>query len=418
MERKVWLQLVIVLVITSCSSSERTPVSNAERAPASNPAPDSTEVKSSALAGIEIDDFYTPPKKIPKNPGEIIRAEVLQGYSLPHGMRGWKMLYTTTVNDKTPVTAVAIVLAPTKVSETPYPVISWAHGTTGVLQKCMPSAISEPTIGIPALEQVINAGWAIIATDYSFKDANGPHPYFIGEGEARSLLDAVRAAREMPDVKFESRTVVWGHSQGGHAALWTGIIGEKYAPEIDIMGVAAIAPPTNLPKIISSDERIDKRLGPYLASSYSQYYPDVKFEKAIRPDALRAAREIKNLCSFYPSEDPKKIGILMTEFNGPALSKDKNFEKRLKENIPDKKISTSVLIAQGLEDKIVTAELTEEFIDSRCKADQQLEYWTFEGLDHGSIVKSGSALEEPLIVWTKERLENKKSVDDCKKLEF
>lgn len=414
MKRKVFLQLVIVLALTSCSSSDRTPVSNTERAPASA---ESNETIA-GITGIEIGDFYTPPKKLPKNPGEIIRAEVLQGYSLPHGMRGWKMLYSTTVNDKTPATAVAIVLAPTKVSDLPYPVISWAHGTTGVLQKCMPSAVTVPTIDIPALEQVVSSGFAIIMTDYSFKDANGPHPYLIGEGEARSILDAIRAAREMPDVKFESRTVVWGHSQGGHAALWTGIIGEKYAPEIDIMGVAAIAPPANIQKIISSNEKIDKRLGPYLASSYSHYYPDVKFEKAIRSQALRPAKEIKDLCSFYPPEDSKKIGILMTEFDGRALSKDANLEKRLKENIPNEKIPAPVLIAQGLEDNVVPAEITDEFVDSRCKADQKLEYWTFEGLDHRNIVNVGSALEEPLIVWTKERLENKKQIDDCKRLEF
>ena len=66
------------------------------------------------------------------------------------------------------------------------------------------------------------AGWVVIATDYSFAEKGGPHPYLIGEGEARAALDAVRAARQMSELTLDNHMVVWGYSQGGHAALWTG----------------------------------------------------------------------------------------------------------------------------------------------------------------------------------------------------
>ena len=55
----------------------------------------------------------------------------------------------------------------------------------------------------------------IVATDYSFAEKDGPHPYLIGEGEARAGLDSVRAARKMRELKLSDRTAVWGHSQGG-----------------------------------------------------------------------------------------------------------------------------------------------------------------------------------------------------------
>ena len=48
----------------------------------------------------------------------------------------------------------------------------------------------------------------------------GVHPYLIGDSEAYSVLDSVRAARELPDAKAQKRFAVWGHSQGGHAALF------------------------------------------------------------------------------------------------------------------------------------------------------------------------------------------------------
>lgn len=70
----------------------------------------------------------------------------------------------------------------------------------------------------------------IVATDYVGLGTAGPHPYLIGQGEARSLLDSVRAARQMPGLSLEPETVIWGHSQGGHAALWAGTLAPTYAP--------------------------------------------------------------------------------------------------------------------------------------------------------------------------------------------
>ncbi|MGH9380499.1 MAG: hypothetical protein ACRD2Z_07795 [Thermoanaerobaculia bacterium] len=35
------------------------------------------------------------------------------------------------------------------------------------------------------------------------------------------MLDAVRAAHQVESIPLSNQTVVWGHSQGGHAALWT-----------------------------------------------------------------------------------------------------------------------------------------------------------------------------------------------------
>ncbi|HLV89636.1 MAG TPA: lipase family protein, partial [Acidimicrobiia bacterium] len=103
-----------------------------------------------------------------------------------------------------------------------------------------------------SVEEVVEEGWVLVATDYVGLGTAGPHPYLIGQGEARSVLDAVRAARQMPELDLAERTVVWGHSQGGHAALWTGAIGPSYAPEVDLIGVAALAPASNLVALVDN----------------------------------------------------------------------------------------------------------------------------------------------------------------------
>ncbi len=81
----------------------------------------------------------------------------------------------------------------------------------------------------------------------------GPHPYLVGVSEARAVLDSVRAAREMPGAGGGNRFAVWGHSQGGQASLYTGILAKSYAPDLELVGVAAAAPATELAKLMTDD---------------------------------------------------------------------------------------------------------------------------------------------------------------------
>lgn len=366
------------------------------------------------------DSFYDPPAEVPGEPGALLRSEPLAGVTLPSGMQGWRILYTTTVDDRTPATAVATVFAPVERPGGPRPVIAWAHGTTGALQKCMPSLAPAPSEGIPARERIAAAGWVVVATDYAFAEKGGPHPYFVGEGEARSVLDSVRAARRMSELSLDPRTVVWGHSQGGHAALWTGSVGPRYAPDVEIVGVAAIAPAANIQRILAMNEEVDKRVGPYLALSYSRFYPDVAFESALRPEALAAARELASLCGFFAPADAQRIEALAKSFAGPALATRTNaaLAARLAQNTASGAIPAPVLIAQGLADAEIQPAATDAHVDARCADDQRLAYWRFAALDHGTIVQIGTPLEDRLVAWTMARFANEAQSDGCTRATF
>lgn len=366
------------------------------------------------------DAFYDPPANAPQKPGTLLRSEPLKDETLPANVRGWRILYATTVDDNTPATAVAIVFAPTNSSTGPLPVVAWEHATTGLLQKCMPSLLSAASKGIPERDRIVAAGWALVATDYSFAEKGGPHPYLIGEGEARAALDAVRAARQLSGVTLDRRVVVWGYSQGGHAALWTGIAGPRYAPELEIRGVAAIAPPTNIEKNFEMNVEADKRFGPYLAKAYSRFYPDITFEQAIRPEALDAAREIAKLCDFLPREDAEHMEALASAFEGPALaiSSNKALQARLEQNAPDHPIQAPVVIAQGLLDNVVAPSVTDAYVEERCATGQQLEYWTFPGRNHLTIIQPDTPLENPLLNWTTARFANEPQPSGCVRKSF
>jgi hypothetical protein len=405
---RLFSSLAVLAAVVPCASALW---AQSEQTPENRPA---------GLTARAPDAFYERPATLPDKPGTLLRSEPLHGVTLPAGMQGWRILYTTTVNDSTPATAVATVFAPIDHAAGPRPVIAWLHGTTGLLQKCMPSLVSVPTLGIPALDRVAKSGWIVVATDYSFAEKGGPHPYLIGEGEARAGLDSVRAARQMPEVQLDTRTAVWGHSQGGHSALWTGIIGPRYAPEIRIVGVAAIAPAANMARIIAMNVAVDKRLGPYVAQSYARFYPDITFEQALRPEALAAGREIVNLCGFLPPEDPQRIAELAATFDGPALATNSNaaLAARLAENTAAHPIAAPLLIAQGLADNVVLPPATDAYVDERCAAGQRLEYWSLAGLDHAAIVQPGSPLDERLVAWTWTRFADEAQTGGCARKSF
>src|SRR5690606_18410186 len=158
----------------------------------------------------------------------------------------------------------------------------WAHGTTGWAPGCAPSVLDEPfeSGALFILDQVVERGWSLVMTDYVGLGTSSPHPYLIGQGEGRSVLDALRAARELPAVALAEDTVIWGHSQGGHAALWAGSLAPTYAPELTIAGVAALAPASNLPALVEVIGTITggSLFAAYVVQAYTDNYPDVRFD--------------------------------------------------------------------------------------------------------------------------------------------
>ncbi|MGN0111757.1 MAG: lipase family protein, partial [Cellulosimicrobium funkei] len=206
------------------------------------------------------DAFYDAPDAPPDEPGSLLRAEPFTR-QIPDGATAWRILYTTTLDEGEPTVASGLVVVPDGVGTdggAPPPVVAWAHGTTGFGRGCAPSVLDEPfeSGAFFLLDDVLARGWALVATDYAGLGTPGPHPYLVGQGEARSVLDAVRAARALGDATLGEQTVVWGHSQGGHAALWTGAVAPVYAPDVPLAGVAALAPASDLTAMVSHLENV------------------------------------------------------------------------------------------------------------------------------------------------------------------
>lgn len=363
------------------------------------------------------DSFYAAPAHVPSSPGALLRVEPFTT-GIPSDANAWRILYTTTRDSGVPAVASAIVLEAKDVPAGPRPVIAWAHGTTGIAEGCAPSLANDPlgSGAMPALPEVIAKGWILVATDYTGLGTVGPAPYLIGQGEARSVLDAVRAARHMAEVDLADQTVVWGHSQGGHAALWTGILGPSYAPEVRLIGVAAMAPASNLPALADGLGTVKggSIFASYVVVAYAASYPDVPFDHYVRPGARVIVRKIAERCLAEPEVFVSVGTALATGSSVFAVSVDSGpLDLRLTQNSPKHEIQAPVLLAQGDADPLVTPAAQAAYVKSECSTGTTLDYRTYPGLDHLSLVAASSPLIPELISWTQDRFDGKAATSTC-----
>ena len=142
----------------------------------------------------------------------------------------------------------------------PLPILLWLHPNTGTNDSCAPS---RHPLGGPGQTSILSSlGYITVAPDYigmlGFGEGSPEgtiHPWMVGQPTAIAGLDAVRAALAWleadPDLPNgdPSRIVVWGGSQGGHGAYITERLQPYYAPDLDIVAVAAAIPGTDLLKM-------------------------------------------------------------------------------------------------------------------------------------------------------------------------
>lgn len=154
------------------------------------------------------------------------------------------------------VLATALVFTPkTAAPVGGWPIVAWAHGTTGVADVCAPSQnVMNPAIQ-GMIAQLLAQGYVVVAPDYEGLGDGGkePHPFLNVKSEAYSITDAVVAARSWLGAKVSDKWVTVGHSQGGQAALGAA----QYASRANIkyMGTVAVAPASNLKTIFNTGQQ-------------------------------------------------------------------------------------------------------------------------------------------------------------------
>ncbi|WP_231970410.1 alpha/beta hydrolase family protein [Polynucleobacter necessarius] len=189
-----------------------------------------------ALADPPVAPFYEPLIKMTPagKLGQIIKQERIQ--TSIKGARAWKITYISSDVGGRKTIVTGLVVAPTgPAPKEGRPIIAWGHGTTGAAQNCGPSQVLNPVVplkeyflvggnswtdyGIPAIEEFIQEGYVVVATDYQGQGGGGEHQYALAATNAMDMIDSARAVSSMKEVGAGKKTVIYGWSQGGGAVI-------------------------------------------------------------------------------------------------------------------------------------------------------------------------------------------------------
>jgi acetyl esterase/lipase len=349
------------------------------------------------------------------NPGKLVSAEAM--VSAPEGARAYRILYWSTGLDGKPAEVSGVVIAP-RGPPPPggRPIVAWAHPTTGVVSRCAPSLARVVFALIQGLRAMLDRGYVVAATDYPGLGTPGVHPYLVGTSEAHAVLDSVRAARAIPEAAAGVQFAVWGHSQGGQAALFTGLEAARYAPELKLVGVAAAAPATDLGALMTDDLGTGggNNITAMTLWSWARVY-GAPMDKVVSSQAEPVIDRLTKLCV--------ERWFDMFTRRGPTLALEKSFlrvnnladeepwRRLLEENSPGPlPADIPVFLAQGSADGLVRPAITEAYRAQLCRNGNRVEFVLMPGVGHAFIARdvAGAA-----VAWMQARFAGGPAPTNC-----
>jgi pimeloyl-ACP methyl ester carboxylesterase len=253
-------------------------------------------------------------------------------------------------------------------------------------------------------------GFEVVTSD--MQPAGKPLPYLVGLVPARNVIDSVRAAREFPAAHASDEYAVWGHSEGGQAALFALEIAASYAPELHLVGVAASGAPSELQYIYDHLGALNQydpalwlmvELGFHLA-----YRSAAPLSEVLTPLGLSFQKAAETSQCPGPAgaerEPPAKL-FKANPFTVPS------WKRLMLANDPGQlKAASSVplLILHGSADNIVPAHTSQLLAEHLCHIGQDVERWVYPGESHGNFIP---IFEQDMLTWIAQRFAGEAAPD-------
>ncbi len=368
--------------------------------------------------------FYTPPSPLPAGThGDVVWARPLTtSAALPSAASNTLVLYrTVSASGADRVVSGAVAIPRGTPPAGGWPVIAWAHGTTGDAPACTPS-LDTPNGPVhdylgpieTVLDGFVAGGFAVVATDYEGQGTPGVHPYLVGIAEAHDTIDMVRAARNLAP-QLSTRWVVMGHSQGGHAVLFTTANAASWAPELQLLGGVAEAPGAYLSPFIASMRKADKATPAFafaalfmLAAASTD--PAVRLDRVLTPQALTLVPLLSTQCtgSLYRPDSWGGIvpsAAFRSDADVAPLMRfaAQNDAAALHPGVP-------LFIAQGSADTTVPQASSDALDGALCASGATVRYDVWTGLAHRPIVPAAA---NDALAWARSRFAGAAAPSNC-----
>jgi pimeloyl-ACP methyl ester carboxylesterase len=362
---------------------------------------------------LPITEFYDTPDPFPKGkPGELIRFEKCEEYRFPFtpdlkpseiGIKAVRFLYHSQSASGQDVPASGVVLIPYgKPPAGGWPVIVWAHGTSGVGRPFAPSLMKDLYYSWEGLLQWPMLGYAVVAPDYAGLGTKVPHQYLAAPAQAHDVLNAVPAARQaVPELG--ARWLAIGHSQGGSAVLATAEM-QSQIKDDKYLGAIALAPSGDLEHFGTHQHNENRGYSAFLAFGIKSVYPKFEYADFLTPTAVQLMPEVEKhgldvtLAMVAAKVPPGKMLL-------PKWKENPQFQEFRKLSLVGQKpTSGPMLLLQGMEDTAVTPETSAATVQRLKKQGAAVEDRTYPGLDHDALV-FGSFKDQ--LRWVQDRFDSK-----------
>lgn len=360
-------------------------------------------------------DFYLPPDPLQRGePGELIRVMEL-GSSDAHVSA--KLMYHTRDARNRDRVATAVVTYPrTEAPEGGWPVIATAPGTTGLSAHC---GISHQISEAP--------GWGVegvrVITDYIGLGPVGgpPQAYLSRPDEAHSVIDAVRAARNLLDAAAGTRWLSVGHSQGGHAALSAAELSDEYAPELDLVATLALAPASMLDRVYGGiDPIVTAILTAMALYGGAAEHPDIKVGDYVTPELAAASSVFETGCldeitdALIPlATSSSAEGPSEALFTADPRHTDPARSILLANDVGKVAVAAPLFLVSGTADDRVKLERVRDLFTRLCAAGQVTELLIVDGATHDTVIPRTAATTA---AWLNARLAGDEPTDSCTEL--
>ncbi|TVP56399.1 MAG: Triacylglycerol lipase [Halomonadaceae bacterium] len=252
--------------------------------------------------------FYVAPSIFGTAKGDLIRyreTTVDLGPEAP-AAKAWTVLYRSTdaLGAENMVTGTVLVPQAAWQGSGQRPVLGYAVGTHGLKQSCAPSLqMAQGTDYENAnIAASLNAGYAVLVSDNPGYTTGDSPTYLAGKSQGQAVLDMFTAASQLPggNISANAPAAIWGYSQGGQTASWAGEIQQSYAPNLNLVGLAAGGTPADFP---TTGRFLDGSSGSaFLLAAViglEEQYPDnIPLMDLISPQGEAAIATGKSQCVF------------------------------------------------------------------------------------------------------------------------
>ncbi len=309
-----------------------------------------------------------------------------------------------------------------------WPVVSFAHGTTGIGTDCGPSYQPDFQGYAPIVESLLDRKYAVALSDYEGLGPTGSHLYLEQRTAAFNTIDAVRALREISPT-VSTRWAAIGYSQGGQAAWAANELNPYYGDGLELVGSVAVAPAANVTAtadLIWSGSLTEEQLAlfPLFIVGLGRYHPDLD-EDAFLPGAAEAERKRLSHCAQRrtteapPRRPPAPVPwkTVVDQLSGahettPGSPHDiAELRDAMREiALPQHPLDRPMLVISGAVDSLVFPEWVRTAVDGSCSLGGHIEYRKIPGADHNNVLWRSASI---VARWVAARFDGAPAPSNC-----